>query len=220
MSYVPRSDSEFDAFFSNFLEYVTPKVTSTPPQWPHIPIAAVTALSGLYDVWVEAYAKTKGPHTSVDTTAKNDAKAAGTKSLDEFITRYLLWPPVTDVDLAALMIHLKDKIRTPSEKPTIHVGFALKIHQLYEIEIDFWVLETGKHHVPRNMNGVVLYTLVSDTPITNQADLHNTRLLTKHTNVLTFPPEQQGKMLYVACCWENRRGVEGDWSAIQSIRIP
>jgi hypothetical protein len=66
----------------------------------------------------------------------------------------------------------------------------------------------------------VLYSQVSDTPITNQADLHTTQLLTNHITVLTFPPELRGKMLYVACRWENGEGKEGDWSPIQCILIP
>jgi hypothetical protein len=220
MSYVPRSDSEFDAFFSNMLGYVTPRVTGTPPQWPHIPVAAVTALSGLYDVWTEAYAKTKGPHLPVDTKNKNAAKTAGTKALDEFITRYLLWDPVTEADRLAMMIPPKDTIRTPQGAPTIHVGFSLDIHAIYEVAIRFWVLETGKGHVPENMNGVVVYSCVSDTPITSHADLHDSKLLTRHVSVLTFPPEMRGKTVYVACRWENGGGKEGDWSPIQSIVIP
>jgi hypothetical protein len=88
------------------------------------------------------------------------------------------------------------------------------------VRIRFWVLETERGHVPRNMNGVVLYLRVSDTPITDQEELYNTRLLTNHIAIIDFLPEQRGKMVYVACRWENKRGVEGDWSPIQSIMIP
>jgi len=36
MSYIPRPDSEFDAFFSNLLNYATPKIAASPSVWPHI----------------------------------------------------------------------------------------------------------------------------------------------------------------------------------------
>jgi hypothetical protein len=103
--------------------------------------------------------------------------------------------------------------------PTIHVGFTLKLHQIYEIELRFWVLETGQAHVPDTMGGVVVYTRVSDTPITSQTDLHDSRLLTSHISILSFPPELRGKTVYVACRWESKRGVEGEWSPIQSFII-
>jgi hypothetical protein len=220
MSYIPGPDSEFDAFFSNMINYATPKVTGAQPAWPHIPAAAMEALSHRYDDWHEAYVKTLGPHTSVDTGKKNDERKLNVTAIHDFVDRYLIWDPVTDADRDAMMLPRKDKIKTPQGKPTIHVGFELTIHQIYEIEVRFWVLETGRGHVPKNMNGVVLYTLVSDTPITHQEELHNTRLLTRHIEVITFPPECRGKTVYVACRWESEKGEEGDWSPIQSIVIP
>jgi hypothetical protein len=220
MSYIPGSDSEFDAFFSTLLNYATPKIAASPSVWPHIPLQALTDLSKLFDGWDEAYGKTKGLHTPADTERKNEARKAGETGLRYFVQRYLIWDPVTEADRLAMGLPPHDLINTPEGKPVIHVGFTLAIHQIYEILLRFWVLETGRGHVPKNMNGVVVYSQVSDTPITNQKDLHTSQLLTSHITVLSFPPELRGKMVYVACRWENGQGVEGEWSPIQSFMIP
>jgi hypothetical protein len=150
---------------------------------------------------------------------KNEARKVAVNSLREFVPRYLHWDPVTDVDRTAMQLPLKHKTRTRSEAPDIHVGFSLKPHEIYEIEIRFWVQETGRGHVPKNMRGVSLYTLISDKPITKQDDLHSHRLLTKHINIISFPPDQQGKTVYMACRWQNHGGKEGEWSPIHCIMV-
>jgi hypothetical protein len=218
MGYFPRSDAAFDAFFSNLIDYVGDKVSKPPAVWTQIPIEAMTTLSKLYDTWDDSFDKMKGPHTTVDTALKNEARKAGEKGINEFILRYLLWEPVTDADRLSMNIY-KDKVRTSSEAPTIRVGFSLLPHNIYEIKLRFWVQETGQARVPANMTGVMLYWLISDTPIERHEELYNTRLLTNHISLLNFAPDQRGKTLYVACRWENRKGM-GDWSIIQSIIIP
>jgi hypothetical protein len=220
MGYIPGPDSEFDVFFANLLKYVTVKAAAVPLVWDHIPPRMVTALSRLHSVWDAAYAKTRGPHTSVDTKRKNEARAAAVAALREFVQRFLIWEPVTDDDRTAMMLPVGDKTNTPQDKPVIHVGFTLGIHQIYEVLLRFWVLETGRGYVPDNMIGVMLYYLVSGAPVTSHADLPARGLLTRHIEVLTFPPECRGKTVYVACRWISARGKEGEPSPIQSIVIP
>jgi hypothetical protein len=127
---------------------------------------------------------------------------------------------MSEADKLALGIGPADTTLTPTGVPTIHVGFSLEIKAVYELQIRFWVLETEKKAIPRNMNGVVVYRKVSDTPITDQKELIQTELLTTHIGTLHFEPHERGKMVYVACRWENSKGKEGEWSPIQSFMIP
>jgi hypothetical protein len=219
MNYFPRSDTEFNTFFSNLIRYVNDKVSKQPVIWTQISVEAMNALTKLHDTWNEAFDKLKGPHTTVETLLKNEARKAGEEGLNEFIIRYLLWEPVTDADRLSMNIHSEDNVRTPSVVPTIRVGFEVLPYKIYSVKLKFWVQETDKAHVPANMNGVVVHWLISDTPIENQEELHNSRLLTKHLSILNFAPNQRGKTLYVACRWENRKG-KGEWSIIKSVVIP
>jgi hypothetical protein len=125
MSYIPKPDAEFDAFFSNLLNYATPKIASTPVVWTHVPLEELTTLTKLYGDWDEAYSKTKGPHTPVDTEKKNEARTAGEKGLRYFIQRYLIWEPVTNADRVAMGLPLGDLINTPGGeiKDTVAMSF-------------------------------------------------------------------------------------------------
>jgi hypothetical protein len=218
--YIPGKDADFDVFFQNLIDYVDTKTSGTPPAWPHIPGEAKDTLLEAYPVWHTAYLKTLGPHTKVDTEVKNERRKAALAIIRPFVAQYLRFPPVTNADRSAMGINNYDTTRTPTDVPTIHVGFSLEIKAVYEIQIRLWVLETEKHAIPANMNGVVAYWLVSDTPITEQKELICTKLITKHIDVLHFAPEERGKTVYVACRWESERGKEGEWSPIQSFVVP
>jgi hypothetical protein len=221
MNYIPRSDGKFDSFFRNLINYLTTKTSGATPVWTHIPPAAMTALNILFDNWCVAYDVVKGPHNPVETEMKNEAHDTAEKALREFIQRYLLWNPVTDIDRVAMGLPIRDKIKTPQGAPNIQVGFVLEPAEIYQVRMRFWVLETGEERVPKNMNGVMLYTLISDTPITNQEDLRFLMLLTNHLTTLSFHPADRSKTVYLACRWEGKSGGSvGEWSPVQSIVIP
>jgi hypothetical protein len=127
---------------------------------------------------------------------------------------------MTDIWREQFGMPLHDAIKTVQPPPAIHVGFSLEIHQIYQLQIRLWVLETNEAFIPRNMNGAVIYWQVSDTPVTRHDDLHQSRLLTKHIDVLSFPPEDSGRDVYVSARWENTKGEEGEWVPIQVMKIP
>jgi hypothetical protein len=113
--YVPRNDAEFNQWFKFLNQYVNLKCTGTPPEWTHIPAPALTAVQNAYAAWYTAWAKTFGPHTPVDTEAKNDAKKAAAAAVRPFVNQYLRFPPVTDEDRTAMGIPNHDA--TKSEIP-------------------------------------------------------------------------------------------------------
>jgi hypothetical protein len=156
----------------------------------------------------------------VDTEVKNEQQKAAKALIRPFVAQYLRFPPVTNADRTAIGINNRDTKPTPTGVPGIHVGFSLEIKAVYEIQIRFWVLETGEKAVPMNMNGVVVYRKVSDTPITEQKELTGSELHSNHISTLHFEPHERGKTVYVACRWESRASKEGEWSPIQSFVVP
>jgi hypothetical protein len=81
---------------------VTEKCSGSAPAWTHIPQIALTILSDAYAAWYTAFSKMHGPHTNVDTEAKDDAKAAAKAIVRSFIKQYLRFPPVTNEDRTAI----------------------------------------------------------------------------------------------------------------------
>ena len=80
--------------------------------------------------------------------------------------------------------------------------------------------DTGSSAIPYYLTGAVIYYTVSDTPVTDQAELSLSRLATRSPVNLIFESTQRGKTVYIAARWQNRRGELGPWSEIVSAIIP
>jgi hypothetical protein len=83
--YLNKKDADFDIWFSFMYQYVSQKCAGQPPAWTHIPQAALNTLGELHTAWKTAYGAVIGPHTKVDTEAKNDAKKAAKKVIRPFV---------------------------------------------------------------------------------------------------------------------------------------
>jgi hypothetical protein len=81
---IPRKDAEFDAFFSNYCRVAGQKTSGESPARARIPQGRVTELSGAGTARHEAYSGLLGPHTAAEAPAKNQARKAAEKILEEF----------------------------------------------------------------------------------------------------------------------------------------
>jgi hypothetical protein len=78
--YPEKKDADFKVFFKFPCQYVNAKRgPPDAPQWSRIPDDVRAALNDEYRAWHRAYLPTIGPHTPVDTEAKNGAKKAAKK---------------------------------------------------------------------------------------------------------------------------------------------
>jgi hypothetical protein len=111
--YIPSNDAVFNQWFKFMNQYVAQKCGGSTPEWNHIPQAARTGMENAYISWYTAYSAFLGPHTPVDTEAKNDAKKAAKKVIRPFVNQYLRYPPVTDEDRTAMGIPNRDTTRSP-----------------------------------------------------------------------------------------------------------
>ncbi|MDR2740215.1 MAG: hypothetical protein LBB68_10360, partial [Treponema sp.] len=115
--YIPRKDAAFDTWFSVMYQYVSQTCAGSPPAWTHIPQAALSTLGELHTAWKTAYGATFGPHTKVDTEAKNDAKKAAIVAVRPFVNQFLRYPPVTDEDRTAMGIPNHKSTHSPVVVP-------------------------------------------------------------------------------------------------------
>ncbi|MDR1587255.1 MAG: hypothetical protein LBS57_07360 [Treponema sp.] len=117
--FIPGPDAEFDVFFSKYCQIVSQKTTGESPAWTHIPTARITELFAVAGAWHTAYTKLLGPHTSADVLAKNQARKAAEKILEEFNNQYILYArEVTDAERVEIGTHVHDKVRTTVKKPS------------------------------------------------------------------------------------------------------
>ncbi|MDR2079804.1 MAG: hypothetical protein LBP74_08810, partial [Treponema sp.] len=167
--YVPHKDAVFDTWFSFLYQYVSRKCAGTPPAWNHIPQAALSNLGELYAAWKTAYGAVSGPHTKVDTEAKNDAKKAAVTAIRSFVNQYLRYPPVTDEDRTAMGIPNRKSKHSPvvvpdtSPRLRIDTGTRRRIIVYYRDEAS---TRRGK---PKGVHGIeVKWAILDHYPVSEK----------------------------------------------------
>ncbi|MDR0586093.1 MAG: hypothetical protein LBG26_02520 [Treponema sp.] len=217
--FIPGPDAEFDGWLGNLTGYVDTMVVAG--TWTHIPPDKAAALKQHNTDWHTAYGKTLGPHTSVDTEAKNDARIAAKDFVRPFIQQYLKFDPVTNEDRTAMRLPNKDPTHTPVGEPKTRVLITdLKALGGFQTEVRFQDEATpDSKAVPYGMNGALLNYIWGPEKVTDYALIKETRLMTRSPFTLSLPPEAEGKFLSCFARWQNERGELGKWGEIQHIVI-
>jgi hypothetical protein len=218
--YIPRRDAEFDLFFRNIVEYTTDKCTLPQPEWTHIPAADLAAINAEYTAWNEAYAATLVPHIPQANSEKKRARAASERALRQFVNRFLRYEPVTDIDRDKIGVPNRRANRTPHTSVHENVEFELRLRNIREVAVDFWVKDASGKGKPLGYNGAVIVWAILDEPPADILNLTRHTTATKTPHIFTFDEDQRGKRVYFAACWQNERGLTGAWSEIQSAIIP
>jgi hypothetical protein len=216
--YIPNNDALFDAWFKFLLDYVTQRVLQE--IWTHIPQAALTALTNLYNAWYAAYIATIGPHTPVQTEAKNDAKEAAKKAIHPFVNQYLRFPPVTNEDRTAMGIPNPDPHPTPVPVPQDIPEVEAQTPKPRVLRFRFRRANMKRWGKPKDVHGLELVWIISDTPPSLVKDLIHSAFATRSPLELHFEEDQRGKRLYYAVRWETGTVKKGDFSEIFSVFVP
>jgi hypothetical protein len=216
---VPGADAEFDGWLTNQVNYVNTMVTAG--TWTHIPADKVTALNKHQTDWHTAYVKTLGPHTSVDTEAKNEAHQAAAHFTRQFDQQFLKYDPVTKQDRVAMGLPILDTTHSTIGDPkTRPVVTELRALGGFAVEIRFQDEETpDSTAIPYGMNGCLLNYAWGPEKIEDYASIKETRLMTRSPFDLVLPPEAEGKYLSCYARWQNETGHLGKPSEIQHIAI-
>jgi hypothetical protein len=220
--YIPHKDAEFDTWFSFMYRYVSQKCAGSPPAWPYIPQAALGSLAELHAAWKTAYSAVIGPHTKVDTEAKNNAKKAAMEGIRPFVNQYLRFPPVTDEDRTAMGIRNPDRHPTPQKPPETGPAFSVVQSGPRMLGIVYRFGEKGKKgSKPPGVQGARIYYGVFDTAPALQDELPASVWATRCPHVIMFRETDRGRRAYFALKWEVRKEHgESNWSEIQSELIP
>jgi hypothetical protein len=220
--YIPYKDGDFDAWFGFMFQYVSQKCAGVSPEWPHIRQEALGPLADLHAAWKTAYAAVIGPHTKVDTEAKNNARDAAKAAIRPFVNQYLRFPPVTNKDRTAMGIHNPDTKPTPVKPPDTGPVFTVVQSGPRTLGIVYRWGENGKKgSKPPGVQGARIYYGVLDTPPVEQEDLPAAVWATRCPHVVTFRETDRGRRAYFALKWETRKeNGESPWSEFQSELVP
>jgi hypothetical protein len=123
-----------------------------------------------------------------------------------------------DSDWLRIGLKPRDMIRTPHIEVNEVVEFELKLHEIRQILVNFWVKGTAHKAKPAGYDGAVIIWAVLDAPDVHSLTRHTMASKTPHS--LDFPEEERGKTVYIAAAWQNERGIIGPWSEILNTIIP
>ncbi|MDR3325280.1 MAG: hypothetical protein LBS82_04780 [Spirochaetaceae bacterium] len=134
--------------------------------------------------------------------------------------RFFYLPTFPENELSRLGLEPHSKTRSEQTEPKIHAGSKVKLLTYGQVMMICWVEETGEQRIPRDMDGLMLFTRISDEPITETSELHESQRYTTHRFILDYPQELRGKTVYCSLRWESASNVLGPWSLIGSFMIP
>jgi hypothetical protein len=117
--YIPKNDAKFDAWFNHLVEYVLARVLAAAPVWTHIPKAEAEKLAASCTAWHTAYETVIGPHTPVETEAKNNVKKAAVKGIRLFVNQYLRFSAIRRSRIAWSFAQYRIRAKLPSSTRSV-----------------------------------------------------------------------------------------------------
>ncbi|MDR1229857.1 MAG: hypothetical protein LBK61_00485 [Spirochaetaceae bacterium] len=218
-SYIPKSYELFNLWFKFLVQYVTSKTSGTAPAWTHIPKAVLDMITDTYAAWYTVYGKTLGPHTPVDTLAKQEGRKAAEKAVRAFVNQYLRFFPVTDEDRKAMGIPNRDTKPTPVPAPTSQAEADLVFPGIHLVEL----VKIRKAGIlsddPRSDYGVSVHFGILDAvnsewrvtaPPASGKDLPHS-VFTREKKILFDFDGESGKTVYFCLRYENQKGGKKGW---------
>jgi hypothetical protein len=200
-------------------QYVEDKCAGASPAWTHIPQAARTEMADAYAAWYAAYTNFLGPHTKVDTEAKNDAKTAAKKVIRPFVNQYLRFPPVTNEDRTAMGVPNRDVTPTPVPEPGDVPEVAVSMPLPRALRFKFRRVGAKHWGKPKGVHGLELAWVIAAAPPKETEDLIHSSFTTKSPLELTFKESERGKRVYYAARWETDAVKKGKFTDIFSAIV-
>ena len=216
--YIPRTDSLFDTWQTNFVTFFNANAAGL----GFDPLVDVPALNTAQGVWNGSYA--------AHTTAQADAKAAtGTKDLDRdaliaivrgFTGQIQANPGVGDDQKAGLGVTVPDTIPTPVGVPTTRPVLEADTSQRLQVTVSFrdeFATSTAK---PDGVRGCEIWTKVGDPAPLDLDETEYQATDTRTPHLLTFDGADGGKTVHIIGRWVNTKGEPGPISETVSATIP
>jgi hypothetical protein len=136
------------------------------------------------------------------------------------LNRRFLARGLKDSDRISLGLRPRDIIRTPHIEVTEVVEFELRLRNIREVLVNFWIKGATHRAKPTGYDGAVIIWAILPAPPTTIDSLTSHTMASRTPHALTFTEDERGQTVYIALSWQNERGNIGEWSDIQSAVIP
>jgi hypothetical protein len=208
--YIPGKNAELVEWGNNFVKYVSDNSVT----W-EIPKEEITVLETAQSNFNTLQAAATGAgRTKVIVEKRDEAKKAFEENIRYMVNFRLQNRIVTNADRVAMGIPVHDSVRTPLPDPTTRPVAELISNGIRSVQVKFHDESSSTKAKPYGIDGAVILYAVRDTPPKDLTDLTLSVLATRTPHTLTFTEAQRGQWVYAALCWQNEKGVKGQYSEI------
>ena len=216
-NYIPRADSEFNTWQTNFLNYVGANLASL-----GLTAADLTPLTTAQTSWGSDYTA----HVTAQTAASSALQTKETSrdsfetSLRSLVRRLQGLPTLTDAQRAAMNITLRETTRTANAVPDTRPVATVDTSQRLRHTISFTDETTPNTRAkPDGVMGCEIWVKVGDPAPTDPSQLQFLGTDTRTPYVAEYGGEDAGKVAHYMLRWVNTKGEQGPWSQTVSATI-
>jgi hypothetical protein len=214
--YIPSKDSELAPWASNF----TKKVSANSTAWD-IPAAEIGALQVANVEFARLQGEADSPdRTSVIVEERNESRQRLVALIRAMVGFRLQNPVITDYERIGLGLHVHDTKPTSIPVPSTRPELDIDVVDFRRLKVLFHDMGSESRAKPYGVNGAVILYALLDAPPAGITALGRSALATRTPYILEFTEEERGKTVYIAMCWQNKKGERGPWSEIESAIVP
>jgi hypothetical protein len=214
--YIPKKDSELVPWGANF----NSKVAANASRWG-IPPEEVADLQSAYDAFVPLYRKADSPErTTVIVAEKNAARKKLVALICAMAGFRLKNPIITSAERVDMGLHVRDTTPTTIDVPKTRPELSIEVVDFRRLKVSFRDHGSKSRAKPYGIDGAAIIFAALDAPPADHSALTCSVLATRTPHIIECTEEERGKTLYVAACWQNKKGQKGPWSEIISAIVP
>jgi hypothetical protein len=217
-SYLPSNVLKFQTLVHSIQAHAITNQT----RWD-ISASAIAALETPIKNFDDAVTVSENPETrtAASIRKRNEMREAVEEEVRPFVQGRLYNNKyVTEDDLLAIGLPVRDR------KPTQHADIdetpviTFSSNAPATLNIAFRRKNVEGRGKGKDMHGVEVRLLISETPPKDWTELTQSEFATRSPMRLVFNGGDRGKHLYLAARWENNRGGKGPWTEILDTFIP
>jgi hypothetical protein len=214
--YIPQKDSELVAWSANF----TTQIANNLAAWG-IPKQEVTDLQTANANFATLHAQADSPtKNKIIVAEKNAARKVLVGLIRGLVNFRLKNPVITGAQRIAMGLHTYDTTPSKVPVPTSRPELDIDVFDVRRLKVHFHDINSADKAKPYGTNGAIIAYAVLDTPPASPNDLTRDVLATRTPHILEFTEQERGKTVYVAICWQNKKGEKGPYSEIESAIVP
>jgi hypothetical protein len=196
------------------------KVTANASKW-EIPPEEIASLQNSYNAFVLLHKKANSPNkTTVIVAEKNAARKKLTGTIRALAGFRLKNPIITAAERIDIGLHVRNTTPTAIDVPKTRPELFIEAVDFRRLKVSFYDQGSTKKAKPYGINGAVIICAALNEPPKDHSALIHSVLATRTPYVIECTEAERGKTLYVAACWQNKKGQQGVWSEIVSAIVP